>query len=84
MKKIVYAVVLMLVVALAGCKGSDTPEAVSEKWCEMTKKMKAAEGDARDKLRDERKEFENSVEEKHKGDDAFMDKVKELTSACED
>jgi ribosome recycling factor len=73
----------MMVVGLFGCGGSDTPEAISEKWCEMTKKLKDAEGDARDALRKERKEFEKSVEEKHKDDEEFMGKIKTLTRECD-
>ena len=70
-------------VGLVGCSGSDTPEAISKKWCEITKKMKDAEGDARDKLRTERKEFEKAVEEKHKDDEEFMGKIKTLTRECD-
>ncbi len=83
MKKLVYVLTLMMVVGLFGCGGADTPEAISEKWCKITKEMKEAEGDARDALRKERKEFEKSVEDKHKDDDDFMGKIKELTRACD-
>lgn len=82
MKKIFYAMALVMAVALTGC-GGDSPEAVSKKWCGMTAEIDKAEGDARDKLVTERKEFEESVEAKHKDDEAFMDKVKELTRECD-
>lgn len=82
MKKIIYAVALLMAVALTGC-GGDSPESVSKKWCGMTAEIDKAEGDARDKLVKERKEYEESVEAKHKDDDAFMEKVKELTRECD-
>ncbi len=82
MKKFIYALALLTAVTLTGC-GGDSPEAVSKKWCGMTAEIDKAEGEAREKLVTERKEFEESVEAKHKDDDAFMDKVKELTRECD-
>ena len=83
MKKIVYALCLSSLIAFSSCGGADTPEAISKKWCDMTANIDKAEGEEKDKLRKEREEFEESVEAKHKGDDAFMDKVKDLTRACD-
>ena len=82
MKKFIYALALLTAVTLTGC-GGDSPEAVSKKWCGMTAEIDKADGQAREKLVTERKEFEESVEAKHKDDDAFMDKVKELTRECD-
>lgn len=69
--------------ALSSCGGKETPESVSKKWCEMTAKLEGKEGADREKLVDERKEFEKTVEKAHEKDEAFMDKVKELTRACD-
>lgn len=82
MKKISIAFAMIMVVLLSGCS-SDTPEAISKKWCDMTATIKnTPDGAERDKLKAERRAFEKSVEEKHDKDDAFMKKIEELTRAC--
>jgi hypothetical protein len=82
MKKIVFAFALIVTVALTGC-GGETPESVAKKWCEMSAKIEKAEGEERDKLVKEQRDYENAIEEKHKNDEAFMKKVEELAEACD-
>lgn len=82
MKKMMFASALLAMLVLTGC-GSDSPESIAKKWCDMNGKIDKAEGEERDKLIKEQREFEKSVEEKHKGEEDFMDKVKELTGACD-
>jgi PBP1b-binding outer membrane lipoprotein LpoB len=82
MKKIIYAFALLTAVALTGC-GGETAESVSKQWCEMTAKIDKAEGEEREKLVTERREFENKIEEKYKGNEDFMKKLDELTRACD-
>ena len=81
MKKIVFALSLLMVVALTGCGGGG-PEGVAKKWCALTADIDKAEGPARDKLVEERQAFEKTTETEHKDDKAFMDKVKELIKEC--
>lgn len=82
MKKIIFACAMLSLVALTGC-GSDSPESIAKKWCDMNAKIDKAEGEERDKLLKEQRDYEKSVEEKHKGDEAFMDKVQDLTKECD-
>jgi cell division protein FtsB len=63
--------------------GKQSAASVADKWCKMTADLKKAEGEARDKLREERKAFENEIEQKHGKDEAFMSKLKDLTRACD-
>ena len=81
MKKIFFALALLMVVALAGCGGGG-PEGVAKKWCALTADIDKAEGAAREKLVDERQAFEKATEDEHKDDKVFMDKVKELIKEC--
>lgn len=82
MKKFVFILSLAAACVLTGC-GGNTPEAISKKWCELNAKLEKAEGDEREKLKEEMHAFEDKVEKEHEGDEKFMDKVKELTSACD-
>ncbi len=83
MKKFALLVATGLFWASCGAS-ADSPEAVAKKWCEMQTKIKAQEkGDEKIKLKQEQRDFEKSVEEKHKEDKEFMKKVEELVKACE-
>ncbi|MFN8393855.1 MAG: hypothetical protein U0176_04195 [Bacteroidia bacterium] len=82
MKKMMFAFALLAMLAMTGC-GSDSPESIAKKWCDMNAKIEKAEGEERDKLIKEQREFEKSVEEKHKGEEDFMDKIRDLTRACD-
>ena len=83
MKKILIPVILALVIGFASCDNKETPQSVADKWCEMTKKIKEAEGDEKDKLEEERQAYEESIETKYKDDEDFMNKVEELADKCE-
>lgn len=79
----VFAASAILLFTACGGK-KETAESVSKKWCELNAKVKAAAGDAeKEAAKAARKAFEREMEEKHKADEAFMDKVKEITSACD-
>lgn len=82
MKKFIYAIALLMVVTFAGC-GGDSPESVAKKWCAMQADIEKAEGDAKDKLQDAQRDYEKSVEAKHKDDKEYMKKVEELVEACD-
>lgn len=65
--------------------GEDTPESIAKKWCELNAKVhNAGSDDEKEKAKSEREKFENDIEAKHKGDDAFMKKVEEEVEKCED
>jgi hypothetical protein len=85
MKKLTLAACTFGLLFFASCGGgTDTPEGAAAKWCELNKKAHDAKDDAaKEAARKEMNDFENEIEEKHKGDEAFMKKVEEEAEKCE-
>lgn len=82
MKKIIIPICILL----ASCGGGkQTAEEVAKEWCELNKKVhEATDEAATDKARDAREKFESEMEEKYKGDEAFMEQVEDETEKCEE
>lgn len=82
MKKLVIPVSFLFIVACGGEK--ETPESVAQQWCDLNKKVESAKDEVeKEKAKADCKQFEESMEEKYKNDEAFMEKVEDLTEACE-
>lgn len=70
---------------LAGCGSKESPATVAHKWCDLNAKVyKAAEGPEKEAAKAAREQFEKTMEEKYKSDDAFMKEVGKEVEKCED
>jgi ABC-type glycerol-3-phosphate transport system substrate-binding protein len=70
---------------LAACGGKkETAASVAQKWCDLNAKVyKAADGPEKEAAAKAREDYENKMEEKYKGDKAFMDQVEVEVEKCE-
>ncbi|MBL7729045.1 MAG: hypothetical protein JNM68_15220 [Dinghuibacter sp.] len=84
MKPINKLLPVIALFVLASCGGKDSVDSIAKKWCNLTAKVKSATSDEeKEKARAARRAYENEVEAKHKSDEAFMNKLKDLTRACD-
>lgn len=87
MKKVITSLCCLCLVGtiMSSCGNSkETPESIAGQWCNLNGKVyKAAEGPDKEKAKEERKKFENSVEEKYSKDSVMMEKIKKAAEACE-
>lgn len=86
MKKTTLAVIILSSCLLfTACGGKkETPASVAQQWCDLNAKAHKAEGAAKEAAEAERKKFEQKMEEKYKGDQAFMKEVEKEVEKCED
>ncbi|MGN6292535.1 MAG: hypothetical protein ACTHMV_07295 [Chitinophagaceae bacterium] len=73
------------VIILMGCGAKkETAETIAAKWCSLNADVtKAAEGEAQQKARQARSDFENAMETKYKEDTAMMRAIFKAVEACE-
>ena len=70
---------------LTACSGKETAKSVAQKWCDLNGKVfKASDGAEKDAAKAALNKFENEMEAKYKGDEAFMKEVENEAEKCED
>lgn len=88
MNKIITSLCCLFIsiIILTSCNAAkDTPESIAQKWCDLNGKVyKAADGADKEKAKEERKKYENIIEEKYGKDADMKEKVKKAVEACED
>jgi len=84
-KKFSIGVVILLCIAVLSCGSKkETAASVAQKWCELNAKAyKAADGPAKEAAEMARKKFENEMEAKYKGDEAFKKELEKEVEKCE-
>jgi outer membrane lipopolysaccharide assembly protein LptE/RlpB len=86
MKKLLLPVCLLAVsLCFTSCGGGKTSvDSIAKKWCELTVRVKNASNTAEKEVaKEKRKNYENEIEAKYKNDEAFLQKLKEATQACD-
>ncbi len=85
-KKILSAAFILSCIALLSCGSKkETAASIAQKWCDLNAKAyKAAEGTEKVAAEKARSAFENEIEAKYKGDEAFMKEVETEVEKCED
>jgi len=75
----------MAIILFTSCGGGmGTPESIAQEWCDLNGKVyRAADGPDKEKAKEERKKYENTLEEKYSKDKPMMDKIKKAVEACE-
>jgi len=73
----------ILFVFLISCSGGETAASCAKKYCELSIKYKNAGSDEeKQKARKARNDYENEIEKKHKGDDAFFKDFEKEVEKC--
>jgi hypothetical protein len=84
-KNVVTISVLALGLFFASCNADDNPAGIAKKWCDLNGKVARADNPAaKEKAEENRKKYEQSIEEKYKGDTTMMRKIGEEVEKCED
>jgi ABC-type glycerol-3-phosphate transport system substrate-binding protein len=86
MKKILLTIpVIVLCLLLAACGGGKkSASSLAQKWCDLNGKVtKAADGAEKEAAKAALNKWENEMEAKYKGDEAFMKEVEKETEKCE-
>lgn len=83
-KKLSLALLIGLCLYAVSCGGGgDTPASCAKKYCELSAKYKSAVSDEeKQKAKKERNDYENELEKKHKGDDAFFKDFEKEVEKC--
>ncbi len=84
-KNLLTQLVLVLCFAVAACGGGkESAASVAKKWCELNGKVAKAANEA-DKVAAKAAidKWENEMEAKYKGDEAFMKEVEKEAEKCE-
>ena len=84
-KNLLAQLVIVLCFTLAACGGGKKSAAsVAKQWCELNGKVaKAAEGAEKEAAKAAMDKWENEMEAKYKGDEAFMKEVEKEAEKCE-
>jgi len=84
-KNLLLLSAIVLSLSLVSCgDGKKSAKAVAQEWCELNGKVaKAAAGPDREAARTARKEWEEKMEAKYKGDDAFQKELEKEAEKCE-
>jgi len=89
-KNLVTLPVIILYLFLAACGGGDgggkkSAASLAQKWCELNGKVTKASDDAeKEAAKAALKKWENDLEAKYKGDEAFMKEIEKEAEKCED
>lgn len=84
-KKTISMAALAVALLLASCGGKkETAASIAQKWCDLNGKAHKAEGAAKEAAEAALNKYENEMEEKYKGDKAFMDEIEKEAEKCED
>lgn len=80
---VIFSTLCMIILSCSGKK--ETAASIAQKWCDLNAKVyKAAEGPAKEAAEKARKNFENKMEEKYKGNESFMEEIEKEVEKCED
>ncbi len=84
-KKLVFASVLLLCVAVISCGSKkESAASIAQKWCDLNAKVyKANDESAKEAAEMVRKKFENDIEAKYKGDETFRMELQKEVEKCE-
>lgn len=85
-RTILGTAILFSLIALLSCGSKkETAASIAQKWCELNAKMhKAPDGGSEYAAAKEALEkFENEMEAKYKGDEAFMKQIEQEVEKCE-
>ncbi len=84
-KKLSFSFAILLSFAILSCGSKkETAASVAQKWCDLNAKVAKATDDAsKDAAKMVRKEFENKMEAKYKGDEAFEKALRMEVEKCE-
>ncbi len=84
-KNLLTQLIIVLCFTLGACGGGKKSAAsVAQKWCELNGKAhKAAEGAEKEAAKAALDKWENEMEAKYKGDEAFMKEVEKEAEKCE-
>jgi hypothetical protein len=84
-KNLLTISIIILCLSLFACGGGKKSAAsVAKKWCELNGKYaKAAEGAEKQAAKAAMDKWENEMEAKYKGDEAFMKEVGKEAEKCE-
>ncbi len=84
-KKTISMAALAVALLLSSCGGKkESAASIAQKWCDLNGKAYKAEGAAKEAAEAARDKFENEMEAKYKGDEAFMKQIEEEAEKCED
>lgn len=85
-KKILSAAFILTCITLLSCGSKkETAASIAQKWCDLNAKAyKAADGTEKENAEKARRAYENEIEAKYKGDEAFMKEVETEVEKCED
>jgi len=85
-KKLVFASVLLLSVAVISCGSKkESAASIAQKWCDLNAKVyKATDESAKEAAEMVRKKFEDEMKAKYEKDEAFMKEVGKEVEKCED
>ncbi len=74
-----------MALTVAACNSEkESPAAIAQRWCELNGKAhRAEEGSAKEAARKDLKDYEQSIEAKHKDDKSFMAEVEKEVEKCE-
>lgn len=86
MKRNTLAVIILSAGILFFSCGSkkETAASVAQQWCDLNAKVYQAEGAAKEAAEKAREQFEKKMDEKYKGDEAFMKEIQKEVEKCED
>jgi len=85
-KNLLTIPVIALCILFTSCGGSkkETAASLGQKWCELNGKVaKATDDNQKEAAKAAIKKWENDLEAKHKGDEAFMKEVEREAEKCE-
>jgi hypothetical protein len=89
-KNLVTLSVIFLCLFFGACGGGNkekekvTAASVAQKWCELNGKVsKAADDNQKEAAKNALKKWENDMEAKYKGDEAFLKEVEKEAEKCE-
>ena len=84
-KKLSFSVAILLCITILSCGSKkETAASIAQKWCDLNAKAyKATDGPAKEAAEMARKKFENEMEAKHKGDEAFRKELEKEVNKCE-
>ena len=84
-KNLLLLSAIVLCLSMAACGGGKKSAAsVAKQWCELNGKVaKAAEGAEKEAAKTAMDKWQNEMEAKYKGDEAFMKEVEKEAEKCE-
>ena len=79
-------IIIALCISLLSCSGNkkESAASIAQKWCELNGKVyKATSDEEKDKAKTARKNYENEIDDKYKGDEAFKKELEKEVNKCE-